>query len=652
MADEKLTFSFDLDPSAAKGGANELASTLDQLQGKIDDDTAALGRMQKAMKSLQGGASVDIAAFRSLQKQIDSKKNSIAGLNSKFIELGGTFKKTAKPAQQSGDRIKELFEKMQKGGGPVGGLAGKLGGLRTMLASGGMIAGPVAIAGALLAMSAAITVATLALLKYGLAAADARRSEALALEGLTKVRNWYGIAAGKASDLQGAIDRVSDSLSSGNLGRDQVGALAKGLYQAHFRGKALEQALEGLATVSSAAGEEQAAMYKQMMIGAGRAHGSIKKVTDDIKARFGDIAEAQALSLPNQLKRLKQGFDELFAGLKIEGFLKGLHKIGELFSQSTASGRALKQILTVVLQPLIGGATAGTPIIRRFFQGMILGAQFVVMGALQIALAWRKAFGKSELFKNLDLAKGAMYAGMIVAGLFAAAVVGLGVSIAGIVAQLALLAAAIAYPIILVYRVGKAIYTLVTRFDEVGAALAKLDWGKIGVDVVKGFADGIRRGVGFAVDAVKGLAKAAKDALLGALDSHSPSRLFRKAAFTAPMGVVVAMREGQPIVRKASAALAFNARAGFEAEQAKAKPANDNGRRFGGVINLQRSSEIPDRPSAGSAPPPAAGAVQVTVGPITINSQATDAAGLMRDLEPEIVRAFTKVAIGMGARRG
>jgi len=74
-AENTATFAIDFDTKGAKAGAEGAADALEKLKSQIDDDSQALARMQRAMKTLQGGTSVNIQAFKALQTQIEGKKN-------------------------------------------------------------------------------------------------------------------------------------------------------------------------------------------------------------------------------------------------------------------------------------------------------------------------------------------------------------------------------------------------------------------------------------------------------------------------------------------------------------------------------------------------------------------------------------------------
>ncbi len=633
-ADNTATFAVDLNAQGAKAGAESAAGSLEKLRDQIDEDTAALANMQKALKNLQGGTSVNIQAFQQLKKTIEAKKATIAQTQERFLQLGGTFRKGKKPVDDNADALKTLFERMQKGGGPIGGLAGQLSSLRGLLASGGaLVVGAVAFVAVLAAVAGAALYAAAALVKYGIAAADAYRSERLQLEGLTKVRNWYGIAAGSAGDLQSAIDRVSDSSA---LGRDQIVGLGEGLYKAGLRGAAWEDALDGLTIAQSAAGAGQAAMYQSMIAGAGRSSAAVKRVTDDIRARFGGVAKAQMLSLTVQSKKLKESFDGLFRGLKLDGFLTALKSITDLFSQNTASGRALKQILEVVMQPLIDGFAVVAPFAEAFFLGMVIGAQKLVIAYYDVRLALKGAFGNTDLFKNIDSLTFALNLGKYAAYAMAAGVALLGAAFVVAIAPLAIISG-------LFFGVGFALASVVDKVFGAAKSIASINWLGLGASLVDGLVGGIMAGVGKVVGAVKNLANAAKNALKSALDSHSPSRVGIAIGKTLPQGGAIGIEADTPLVARAARKMASAAEDG-------AAPS---------MNALPRSSAL----SGGGAGGAVASAGGTTIAPI-VNVNVTIAGG-GRDgsdeLEPMIRRvvgeempgairnAFTGVALTMGA---
>src|SRR5688500_3683973 len=184
--------------------------------------------MQAAMRSLKAATAPNAAAIAALNAKITAHKDAIASTTGKYIELGGTFDTTKQKAGKFSGALSSIMSASVQLPGPIA-----------------------AVAAAVLALSAATVGAIALLVRYAITQADVRRSELLRLEGLTTLRNAYGLAAGSATELQAAIDRTSSSTA---LGREQLTGMAEGLYRAHLRGSALADSLEALAIVESMQG--------------------------------------------------------------------------------------------------------------------------------------------------------------------------------------------------------------------------------------------------------------------------------------------------------------------------------------------------------------------------------------------------------------
>ena len=71
-------------------------------------------------------------------------------------------------------------------------------------------------------------------------------------------------------------------------------------------------------------------------------------------------------------------------------------------------------------------------------------------------------------------------------------------------------------------------------FDEIPGIIEKIidtflntDWLQVGIDILKGLAQGLIEGVKHAIEAVKKVAKMILDKFFGLFKIHSPSRVFR-----------------------------------------------------------------------------------------------------------------------------
>lgn len=621
MADAKATWSIELEDKTSNA-ALSAAGALQKLQSSIDADTRALSQMQKAMRNLQQGNSVNIEQYRALKKGIDEKKESIAKAQQSFLALGGSFEK-AKPTGLTA-KLEELRKTTQGMPGPLDGILAKLTGLGSMLGKGLIVVGLLAIAAAMAAVTAAAIAGTAALLQYGIAAANARRAEALRLEGLTKQRNWWGIAAGNSKEMQQQLDRVS---ASSALGRDKLAAMQAEMYRSGLRGKNLGLALEAVSTASMVVGEEGAARIKRWAVGIGLAGGSVQKLADDVKARFGKTAAAMLLDLNVQTAKLKENFDALFTGLEIEGLLSAVASITALFSQSTASGRALKTLLNTLLQPLIATIEWATPYVRRFFQGAVLSALYFASWVLRVRNYLREAFD-TKSWSGLISIESAAYAGVVAFGLLAAAVaicaVGFGVLLVGalilaapliwsmvvalgamawsaIVAAAPFLLIALAIGVVIAY-----LYQLYRFWSEVFS----LPWEAIGSAMVRGIVNGVKGAWKWLTDTMSELGDAALGAFKQALHIASPSRAFAELGKQIPAGVAQGVNEGRGAAESAAESMVDAAAAA---------------------------------PAAGSR------SVVINVGGVNISAAAgADARTIAGDIEAALVGVFERLTLQLG----
>ena len=612
--DEQATYSIDLEDGTS-GPAESAAAALRTLQRQMQADTAEIAALQKAMRNLQGGTSVNIEQFRKLREQLALKKQSLAQAQSAFLNLGGSasdMNRKLTPARSGFERFKQTADQMP---GPIGGLLGGFAKLRELLAGNLMTVGLVAIAAGLVAITVAAVAATAALLKYGIAQANARRSELLRLEGLTKMRSWWGLAAGNASEMQASIDRVS---ASSSLGRDKIAGYSAELYRMGLRGENLSQALEGTAIKAAALGDEGAKGFMGLAAGAALAGGSVKRLADDVRARFGRVAAAQLLDLDVQAAKLRESFAALWTGIEIEPFLKALQSVTALFSQSTWSGRALKAVVQTIFRPMIGAVEYLAPIVRRFFQGMIIGALGFAIVIARVRKWFRETFTDGPTMAGMTTLKAALYAGVAAVALLGVAFAATGVIIVGALVAampfiwagvaalgaLALQAIVLAAPFILG---ALAIGLLIATGYQLYRLWKEIDWTSLGQSIVDGIVGGLRKGKEWVIETIKSLGTEALASFKSALGIASPSKAFAQLGLQIPAGVASGIEQGAGDAKSAAADMV-------------------------GV------------PAGGGR-----GGSNVTINaPITINATG-GASGIVAEVERELMSLLERVAIQIGA---
>lgn len=607
-ADLTSSFALELDDRIS-GPAGNASSALADLKDKIDADTKVLREMQTALGRLKGGTSTNTEEFKRLKAQIDAQKASIAQAQSGYLSMGGTFDGAAK-------KQKSFLEEASKTPGIIGQMAGKLNSLKTMLGSAGgkyLLAGAGALvfagavfAGVAAAVAAARAVAhlTFELVRYGVAAADARRNETLHLEGLIATARHSRLATANAGELMNAIDRVSGVAA---ISREEVGGYAESLARAGLHGANLRSALEGVSISAAVGGEAAGRRFMALAVGAARTGRSVRALADDVRTRLGGLNARMNLSFDRQIARLRESFAALFGGPRVaaalERFLFQVGRIQELFSQTSASGRALRTIIEAVFPSMLDGVSSAGDSVRRFFQHTIIGAQRVTIAFLSVRNAVRSAFRVGALN---DTMLGLLVASTPVVVTLASVFFLLRGAISAVASQFLVAFAVLAGFFMLVGRI--------TRFFQ------ETDWRAEGVALIDGILEGITSGYDRVTGAISDLAAGAREAFTDALGIASPSRVFARYGLDVARGAAMGVRRGTD-----------------ETEAA-----------VGGMISVPTSSgaaRAAAAPSAGSS-----ASIAVSIDSINVYTQATNASDIADDIRAQITRIFEDLAVELAAR--
>lgn len=542
MSDVTATYAIVLGDEVS-GSAQAAAASLDELRNKINEDVKELRNMQRALRNLKAAKQGSSAAAKALKARIDEQKASIGKAQEQYIMLGGTFKDKVVPeAARTGSAIKELTGALGEVGGPLGNLGNKISRFASLLTN------PVVLVGALtvgiLAMAGA-TVAVIGTLgRYAIAQSGARREEALRIEGLNTLNTWMGRVSASTSEMQAAIDRASDSTI---VGRGQLQTYSRQLARMGIRGQQLTSALEAMAVAQQVQGDRGAARFRAQIANARATGRSVDAVAESYRRRLGPIARRQMLSLTNQSIRLRRSLERIFSGLRIESFLEQVGSITEMFSQSTSEGRALKAMVEAIFQPMIDSVTTLGPMVRAFFQGVVIGALILVITLQRVGNAISSAFGGTNL-NNAQLLEAATIAGAVAVGAMVIAFVGLAAVLGTVAATMATLTA-------MVFALPTAIATLVAAVTAGGAALAafvsSIDFEQLGLDMLNGLARGINSGVSTVTDAVRGVASSAQETFRQALGIRSPSRVFAGFGAEIPRGIAMGIEDTAPVADRA-----------------------------------------------------------------------------------------------------
>lgn len=588
MSDDTARFGL-VAEDGVSGPAAQAARELQKLQASIDKDTKSLAAMNKAMSNLNKATKPNTGQITALKKQIDATKESIAGAQSKLIDLGGTFSKKPKPSGV-GKQTKTLVDELSNLPGPLGKAASMFSSFIAKIGTGravllGLAAGLVAVAGA-------AVVAANKLVDMAIASQNARRNELLQLEAAGKIRTLYSVAFGgaadKAKDMQAAIDQVSGTVS---ISRERVAQYGVQLEKLGVRGKNFKTALEA-ASIAGSVSEEQGARAAEWSAQIARVGGSVDKVAQRYKNQFGGLVQKQMLSLEVQQKKLQESQDALFAGVDIEPLLKAKKGFNDLFSQSTASGRIMQRWLGTLLQPFINGIETTVKVARTaVLKLLIIGAK--IEGKwLDFRLALRGgAEGMKKFFKE-----------------------GIGQSKYFLV---------IFAPVVAVFAYAATVIdTLIGLFKYLGRVVSVIanggDWAELGVSLIDGVKEGITDRKNIIAGAVTGIGEDLLGDFRSVFGIQSPSKVMMSYGRDISKGLAIGIAQG-----KAEAASAMVSVAPLPDAPAA-----------GAESNLQARAAI------------SIGTISITVG---AGAQPSDAKDIGAAIKRELENILQTVAVQMGA---
>jgi phage-related protein len=354
-------------------------------------------------------------------------------------------------------------------------------------------AGIEAIAAVAVVASAALIAGVVALGTWAVGLANAGRSSRLLTEGIT------GSVAGGA-ELDATLSKLVDTVP---LTREELSGMASDLIKSGKSGKELSDSLEEAATKSAT-------------------------------LKYGPNFGRQMIALEQSSARFGRNVAKIFGGLKIEGLLKAVASLVDLFGEGTATSNAMKVVFESLFQPLIDGIVAFIPrMVSAFIQFEIL-----VLKALITVKPWASSI--------LMVAEGF--------GLVALAVL----AVTGVIVALAVVITAVSAAFFLLpfALLAGIVYGLTKIYDAI-SSVNLIDAGR---NVIMGLAQGITAGASAAVDAVRGVANSVVNAATSAFQIRSPSKLMadRVGKFL-PEGIAQGIDDGAGAVTGSLASIANSA---------------------------------------------------------------------------------------------
>lgn len=574
--------------NVSAGDLEKLTTEAQKAQEELDGVQKHLAALNKKQDEAAAGDK-SVEAFRDQSKVIKSSEADLAQLQAQYSASGGSATDLAGKLEDLGDAAEEpakgtknFLEAAKSAGGPIGNLAGKAEQLQAAFKAAG--------AAALVAVLALITVAAYKAIAAMVKLADATRNATRA-----RLNAAFGSSEG-AGQIEGAMKALRDNTAAS---KEEAQALAIELYRLGDRGPQLEETaltIERFGQLGDDAKQSVKGLYEELRkpVGAvGIAGGVAKSMTvtadmlprdvflklaaqlgkalttgftaskDDIRAALGQIGERdfagpaleQMRSLDSLAKRWEEAKASLFDGLKIGTLLAGLQKLVDLLDESSESGKAIRLVLSTFMQPVIDIIDASLPVVKGFFEGMLIGALLFVLGILKVKNAISDMI-PSGVLDSLDMVKLAVYAGVAAFALLLfgiGALVGLILSVIGpallfgaaIVALGAVIIAAWSY---VADELGATIDAVIEYFED-------FDLSGAVSDIIDGIVSGVKDGAQAVYDAFTDLAKTGLDKFKSALGIKSPSLKFRLAGREIPRGAALGVDDEAPELQNSVATM-------------------------------------------------------------------------------------------------
>lgn len=529
--------------AGAAKGLEKVASQIESQKAKIQaaqeaGNTDAVEAGTKKLADL-------VTKENELKKAAEGAKTALDKQGKELDELAGGYIKLSKAEKDAADkaeRTKSRVEGFKKMGGPIGAIATRVGDFRegvdflsksmsrgsaTAIMAGGAIA---TVAVALAAVAVAAVAAGAA---FALSQANAQRDMKLTLQAMT------GTAEG-ARHLHDAFGEITQATG---VGSDRLLALTRDLQKAKVSAEDMPAALRAIAMQEAALGDQGGTADLIKSLEDGKT--SASDMAAEMESKFGGVVDQKMLGFDQQLARLQQNVADLFSGLSIENFLKGLSKLVDLFDVSTESGQALKVLFETMFGPIDSGALGAAAAIEAF-------ALKATLYALKVAIGLN--YLESE-FGLLSTAAGVVGAGMKAA-----------FEVALLPIKAAIAAAGALHDILT--KIGKATGTIGEGVAatvgqkpptfEAGTKAAdaqKAGMVEAGANAGKGYAEGLKAQASVVSATAKILGLSAQEALKLVNDSHSPSKKFMKEGQWAGEGYSLGIESMAPAVNDSIATM-------------------------------------------------------------------------------------------------
>lgn len=568
MPAESKTASFAVKVDA-DSNAKDAATDLEELRRQITASQDAVKSYGAALRSLRGSSDEVKAAKADLKAKLEAERDAVSRANVAILKQGTTFEKLARQEREETKRKKEELEasKRQKEqleaarravsemGGPLRDLGEGFESLKRVLtgarsSTGLFVVGLAAAVGTFALVTAAIVGATSALARFVIGEGNALRS-------MNLLREAAGGTKENARALGHQVDALAAKLPTPKAELNELAVeLTRAMLGSRVSGQGIVDTFDAVAQASSAMGHEVGSriqgiidrskiwgrmhlgffelqgtgisfqdiagnLAKQLKIGVDAARFALLtgrvKVDDGAKAiraavekRFAAINLAKMLDLDTIKQKFRETMQSLTEDVNLEPLLRSFKGLADLFSSSSMTGAALKDIVTDLGTALVGEGAHGADL----FKG---GIKQLVIWALKLDIEFLKS--RKTIKRWVDEVMGLVSLKGIILGVTAAVI-----ALTAAFGALAVATVEIWGPIAGIAAAAAGIFLI---GEKIGEWIGSVKWADLGRSILDGIKSGIEAGWTALKNSVTGIAQGVRDTFARMLGIHSPSHVFR-----------------------------------------------------------------------------------------------------------------------------
>ncbi len=514
MSDASATFSINLEADPANIVA--AGDSIQELKRKADASIASVSSMRDKLRDLKGTSAEVVNIKQQLNARLQAEQTNLASAALATVKAGTSLRalqvesrNAAKAATEAAKAQKGMGDVLDSVGGPLGRVKDKLSGLGELFegTNAGMVAigagAAAAVAGVVL-FTGAVVAATIALSKFAIAEGDANRSLALS-------RQFIAGSAADSARMGDQIDQLRQKIPLTTAEFSKLyGGIRASFDGTYASGEAIKNIVTTVGAASAAAGDQVASKLQAIaeqgknvgrfgldlgrngskgeLAGTGvsgedvakhlaentnvslekaraslRAHTvdyvqGIKAFTQASKDAFGEINAAKLLSIDNVVNKFHDDLSSLTKGFDMKPILEPVSKIANLFSVTTPTGYALREMFTSLGRVLGNVAQSSAPMVEVAIKTIVLEALLLRNELLRLEISFKQSFGSTAADRAQRI-EGIITATKVAVGALGVTVLGITTALATGAAVAALWAA----PFVLAYQAAKGVYDYANR---------------------------------------------------------------------------------------------------------------------------------------------------------------------------------------------